>query len=40
MRENRLREIGHISKREITEAVKVVKRIYIEGKKGIGSILN
>jgi len=34
MRENRFRWLGHVLRREKTKAVKLVKEIYVEGKRG------
>ena len=34
MRENRLRWLGHVLRREETEAVRLVKEMYVYGKRG------
>ena len=36
MRENRLRWLGHVLRREETEAVRLVKEMYVDGKRGRG----
>lgn len=34
MRESTLSWLGHVLKREVTKAVRVVREIYVEGQKG------